>query len=144
MTGDADGLRRMLGNLIDNAVRYAGTRVTVGIARDGPRVRLTVTDDGPGIPPGDRQRAFGRFARLDDARSRDGDGQGGAGLGLAIVRATAHAHDGSAWLEDAQPGLRAVVLLPAAGPGAGARPLAPTAASAARPARALLAIHQGR
>ena len=121
VTGDADGLRRMLGNLIDNAVRYAGTRVTVGIARDGPRVRLTVTDDGPGIPPGDRQRAFGRFARLDDARSRDGDDQGGAGLGLAIVRATAHAHDGSAWLEDAQPGLRAVVLLPAADPGSAPR-----------------------
>jgi len=121
VTGDADGLRRMLCNLIDNAVRYAGTRVTVGIARDGPRVRLTVTDDGPGIPPGDRQRAFGRFARLDDARSRDGDDQGGAGLGLAIVRATAHAHDGSAWLEDAQPGLRAVVLLPAADPGSAPR-----------------------
>jgi signal transduction histidine kinase len=130
VTGDADGLRRMLGNLIDNAVRYAGTRVTVGIARDGPRVRLTVTDDGPGIPPGDRQRAFGRFARLDDARSRDGDDQGGAGLGLAIVRATAHAHDGSAWLEDAQPGLRAVVLLPAADPGS-----APRRAGAGLPSR---------
>jgi signal transduction histidine kinase len=121
VTGDADGLRRMLGNLIDNAVRYARTRVTVGITREGSSVRLTVTDDGPGIPPGDRQRAFGRFARLDDARSRDGDGQGGAGLGLAIVRATAQAHDGSAWLEDAQPGLRAVVLLPAADPGGAPR-----------------------
>ena len=121
VTGDADGLRRMLGNLIDNAVRYARTRVTVGITREGSSVRLTVTDDGPGIPPGDRQRAFGRFARLDDARSRDGDGQGGAGLGLAIVRATAQAHDGSAWLEDAQPGLRAVVLLPAADPGSAPR-----------------------
>jgi len=114
VTGDADGLRRMLGNLIENAVRYARTRVTVGVVRDGSRVRLTVTDDGPGIPPGDAQRAFGRFTRLDNARSRDGEGQGGAGLGLAIVRATAQAHDGSAWLEDAQPGLRAVVLLPAA------------------------------
>jgi signal transduction histidine kinase len=125
VTGDTDGLCRMLGNLIDNAVRYARTRVTVGVTRDGSSVRLTVTDDGPGIPPGDRQRAFGRFARLDDARSRDGDGQGGAGLGLAIVRATAQAHGGSAWLEDAHPGLRAVVLIPAACPGAGVRPLAP-------------------
>ena len=114
VTGDADGLHRMLGNLIENAVRYARTQVTVGVTRDGPHVRVTVTDDGPGIPPGDTQRAFGRFTRLDNARSRDGDGQGGAGLGLAIVRATAQAHDGSAWLEDAQPGLRAVVLLPAA------------------------------
>jgi len=113
VAGDADGLRRMLGNLIENAVRYARTRVTVSIARDGPNVRLTVTDDGPGIPARDAQRAFGRFTRLDNARSRDGDGQGGAGLGLAIVRATAQAHDGSAWLEDGQPGLAAVVLLPA-------------------------------
>jgi signal transduction histidine kinase len=114
VTGDADGLRRMLGNLIENAVRYAHSRVTVAIVRDGPRVRLTVADDGPGIPPGDTQRVFGRFTRLDNARNREGDGQGGAGLGLAIVRATAQAHQGSAWLEDAAPGLRAVVVLPAA------------------------------
>jgi signal transduction histidine kinase len=114
VAGDADGLRRMLGNLIENAVRYARTQVTVSIGRDGPNVRLTVTDDGPGIPAGDAQRAFGRFTRLDNARSREGDGQGGAGLGLAIVRATAQAHAGSAWLEEGKPGLRAVVLLPAA------------------------------
>jgi len=113
VTGDADGLRRMLGNLIENALRYARTEVTVGIVNDGQSVRLTVTDDGPGIPASDTQRAFGRFTRLDNARSRDGDGQDGAGLGLAIVRATAQAHDGTAWLEDAEPGLRAVVLLPA-------------------------------
>ncbi len=114
VAGDADGLRRMLGNLIENAIRYARTQVTVSIARDGRNVRLTVTDDGPGIPPGDAQRAFGRFTRLDNARSREGDGQGGAGLGLAIVRATAQSHAGSAWLEEGKPGLRAVVLLPAA------------------------------
>src|SRR6202043_3883718 len=89
------------------------TEVTVGIVNDGQSVRLTVTDDGPGIPASDTQRAFGRFTRLDNARSRDGDGQEAPGLGLAIVRATAQAHDGSAWLEDAEPGLRAVVLLPA-------------------------------
>jgi signal transduction histidine kinase len=114
VTGDPEGLRRMLGNLIENAIRYARSQVTVGVARDGQSVRLTVTDDGPGIPPCDAQRAFGRFTRLDNARSRDGDSQDGAGLGLAIVLATAQAHDGAAWLEDAEPGLRAVVLLPAA------------------------------
>ena len=77
---------------------------------------LTVTDDGPGIPPEDAERAFGRFARLDDARSRAGEaGVEGSGLGLAIVRSTAEAHGGSVSLSDAGPGLRAVVRLPLAG-----------------------------
>jgi signal transduction histidine kinase len=110
--GDADGLRRMLSNLIDNAVRYARSRVEVSVVAQGQAARICVSDDGPGIPPADRERAFGRFARLEAARSRDGDDAAGAGLGLAIVRATAQAHGGSAWLEDAAPGLRAVVLLP--------------------------------
>ncbi len=57
---------------------------------------------------------FDRFTRLDDARSREDAEDGGAGLGLAIVRATAAAHGGTAWLEDAAPGLRAMVRLPAA------------------------------
>ncbi len=112
VSGDPDGLRRMLGNLIDNAARYAGSRVGVSVVPDGASARLTVADDGPGIPPADRERAFGRFTRLDTDRSREAGGAGGAGLGLAIVRATAQAHGGSAWLEDAAPGLRAVVRLP--------------------------------
>jgi signal transduction histidine kinase len=112
VTGDADGLRRMVSNLIDNATRYAASRVEVAVSVAGPCARLTVTDDGPGLSPPDAERAFGRFTRLDNARSRDGEGEGGAGLGLAIVRATAQAHGGSAALEDAEPGLRAVVLLP--------------------------------
>jgi signal transduction histidine kinase len=114
VTGDPDELRRMLSNLIDNAVRYAQSRVAVSLAVDGTCVRLTVADDGPGIAPADWERAFGRFTRLDEDRSRDDDSAGGAGLGLAIVRAIAQAHGGSARLEDAGPGLRAVVLLPTA------------------------------
>ena len=60
-----------------------------------------MTDDGPGIPAEDTERAFGRFSRLDDARSRDGEEartELGSGLGLAIVRATAEAHGGSVTL----------------------------------------------
>jgi signal transduction histidine kinase len=114
VTGDPDGLRRMLSNLIDNATRYARSQVAVSVGTSGKNTRISVTDDGPGIPDADRERAFGRFTRLEAARSRDDDDEGGAGLGLAIVRATAQAHGGSAWLEDAGPGLRAVVLLPAA------------------------------
>lgn len=115
VAGDTDGLRRLIDNLIENAVRYAKSRVDVAVMLDGDAARLTVTDDGPGIPSdADGERAFGRFVRLDDARSRDDNGTSGAGLGLAIVRATANAHGGSAWLEDASPGLRAVVCLPLA------------------------------
>jgi signal transduction histidine kinase len=114
VTGDRGRLDRLLVNLVDNAVRYAKSAVTIAVRRDGGWAELSVTDDGPGIPAADLKRAFGRFARLDDARSREGDEAGGAGLGLAIVRATAQACGGSAHLEAVMPppGLRAVVRLP--------------------------------
>ena len=99
VAGDRDAIDRLLVNLIDNAVRYAKSQVTVAVRREDAEVTLTVTDDGPGIPDADLERAFDRFARLDDARSRDGDEGGGAGLGLAIVRATAQAYGGTAHLE---------------------------------------------
>ena len=129
VSGDPDALSRLVVNLLDNAVRHAATQVSVSVRACGGVARLEVTDDGPGIPAADRERAFGRFSRLDDARSREGgDGAGlnGAGrtglawtglagrggLGLAIVRATAEAHGGSVTLGDAGPGLRATVQLP--------------------------------
>ena len=113
VAGDADALSRLLVNLLDNAVRHAASRVCVSVRDEGGWAVLTVTDDGPGIPAEDSERAFGRFARLDNARSRAG-GTEGSGLGLAIVRSTAEAHGGSASLGDARPGLRAVVRLPLA------------------------------
>jgi len=116
VVGDLEGIRRLLRNLIENSLRYAKSGVDVTAQRDGEDVVLTVADDGPGIPAKDRERAFGRFVRLDVARSRDEHEAGGSGLGLAIVRATALAHSGSARLEDAGPGLRAVIRLPAALP----------------------------
>ncbi|NUW34158.1 HAMP domain-containing protein [Nonomuraea sp. SMC257] len=106
--GDALDLSRVLTNLVDNAVRHTSSKVEVALTRDGV---LTVTDDGPGIPEADRERVFNRFTRLDSGRSRD---EGGAGLGLAIVRETVRAHGGTVHLEDAGPGLRAVVRLPPA------------------------------
>jgi signal transduction histidine kinase len=113
VTGDVEGLRRLLRNLIENALRYAKSGVEVTARREAGEAVLTVSDDGPGIPSADRERAFDRFVRLDDARSRDETETGGAGLGLAIVRAIARTHGGSAHLESATPGLRAVVRLPA-------------------------------
>jgi signal transduction histidine kinase len=120
VAGDQDALARLLVNLLDNAVRHAASRVCVSVREDAGWAVLTVTDDGPGIRPEDAERAFRRFARLDDARARTGDaraeeegaGEEGAGLGLAIVRSTAEAHGGSVSLGDAGPGLRAVVRLP--------------------------------
>jgi len=110
VAGDPDALRRLLVNLLDNAVRHAASQVCVSVRSEAGWAVLTVTDDGPGIQAADRERVFGRFTRLDNARDRTGEE--GAGLGLAIVRSTAEAHGGSASLGDAGPGLRAVVRLP--------------------------------
>jgi signal transduction histidine kinase len=93
--GESRMLERAVRNLIDNAVRHARSRVQVGLeVRDwGSTAVLMVDDDGPGIPAGDRERIFQRFARLDEGRARDA---GGSGLGLAVVRAVAERHGGTA------------------------------------------------
>lgn len=116
VVGDPEELRRVLVNLVDNAVRHARSRVLLGGEPDGPAYhRVTVTDDGPGIPVADRERVFGRFTRLDAARDRDA---GGAGLGLAIVRELVRRAGGRVELTDADPppGLRVRVTLPALPP----------------------------
>lgn len=105
--GDQDALRRLLANLVDNAVRHASSKVTVTALADPPG--YSVSDDGPGIPAADRERMFDRFARRDDARARDA---GGSGLGLPIARELARAHNGTLVLADAAPGLSAVLRLP--------------------------------
>ena len=96
--GDPTGLRRVLGNLADNAARHARSRVAFSLAERDTTVELTIDDDGPGIPPADRQRVFDRFVRLDAARDRDA---GGSGLGMAIVAELVAAHGGSVAIEDA-------------------------------------------
>ena len=105
-------LRRVLANLVDNALRHAGSEVVLAARADVGAAVLTVIDDGPGIPQDERERVFERFARLDDARDRDA---GGTGLGLAIVREMLHRSEGSISLQDnpSGPGLAAVVRLPA-------------------------------
>ncbi|MFJ8442434.1 sensor histidine kinase [Kitasatospora griseola] len=110
--GNRTWLTRLLTNLVDNAQRYAATRVEVRLAVRGPDVVLEVRDDGPGIPEADRERVFERFTRLDDARSRE---LGGAGLGLAIARDLAGHHGGTLAAEPARTGARLVARLPRAG-----------------------------
>lgn len=88
VTGSRPQLARVVGNLLDNAQRHAGSAVRVSL-RDGV---LEVADDGAGVPEAERDRVFERFVRLDDARSRD---DGGAGLGLAIARDVVERHGGT-------------------------------------------------
>jgi signal transduction histidine kinase len=130
VSGDRDRLRRIVVNLVDNAVRYAHTHVAIGLApttgsadhdgrgRDAPAraVLLTVTDDGPGLPEAERERVFDRFYRAEFSRSRE---SGGTGLGLPIVRNLVRAHQGTVELRarpDGAEGLQAVVILPLAHP----------------------------
>ena len=112
-SGLYDELYRALANLVDNAVRHAASAVDVAVDVIGDATRLTVTDDGTGIPEADRERVFDRFTRLDDARDRD---SGGTGLGLAIARELLRRNGARVSLEDADPGVRAVVTLPAVRP----------------------------
>jgi signal transduction histidine kinase len=92
VSGDRPQLERLVGNLLDNAVRHARNRIVVALARaPGGGAALSVADDGPGIPADERERVFERFTRLDDARTV---GAGGAGLGLAIARDIAERHGG--------------------------------------------------
>jgi len=109
--GDKNLLTSALANLIDNALKYAGSGSTVQVRAIEERdtVALLVQDDGPGIPPTERARVVDRFYRLDQSRSLPGNG-----LGLSIVTAIASLHWGKLDLADASPGLIARVVLPRA------------------------------
>ena len=106
---DGSAIARALSNLIDNGLRYAGT-VEVSLEKANGDLRLIVADRGPGLSEADKATARSAFGRLDPSRNRT---SGGHGLGLAIVEAIARAHGGKLLLEDNEPGLRAVIALPA-------------------------------
>jgi signal transduction histidine kinase len=108
--GDRDLLQQAVANLLDNAIKFSpdGGRITLSAEAVSRQVRVSVTDAGPGIPEADRPRATERFFRGETARSTPG-----SGLGLALVQAVALLHEGSLLLEDAHPGLRASISLPA-------------------------------
>lgn len=112
LAADAQALRTLLNNLVDNAVRYtpAGGRVDVSVRREAGQAVLQVGDTGPGIPPEERERVFDRFYR------REGSAPGGSGLGLAIVKRIVEHHGGTIELDDNGPsgGLRITVRLPLA------------------------------
>jgi len=107
---DPTHIARIIANLMDNALRYARSTVTVAVERVGAWALLSVEDDGPGLDEPDRERVFERFVRLDHHRDR---ASGGSGLGLAIVRELVEAAGGSVAFEGPSPTSRVVVRLPA-------------------------------
>ena len=110
IVGDRQLLGQLLVNLIENAVRHTpvGSHIAVGVDSVETGASLSVADDGPGIAADLRDTALRRFGRLDASRH-----EAGHGLGLPLVAAIVRLHRGAITLEDAAPGLRVVVDLPA-------------------------------
>jgi signal transduction histidine kinase len=107
--GDPIGLRRLVTNLLDNAVKFGGSAKARVYAHGGSAI-VEVDDEGPGVAESERERVFEPFYRGEPSRSRE---TGGAGLGLAVVRSIARGHGGDAVLENrAEGGLRARATLP--------------------------------
>ena len=101
--------RRAVRNLIENAIKYAGS-AEVAIAPGAGQVRVSVADRGPGIPPDRLDRVFDPFTRLEESRNRD---TGGIGLGLALARAIVRDAGGEITLQNRDGGgLVATIMLP--------------------------------
>jgi heavy metal sensor kinase len=98
LRGDHERLRRLLLNLVDNAIKYtpSGGQVTVSVDREDDTACIRVSDTGIGLPEEDRERIFHRFYRGTEARSLV---EAGAGLGLCIARSIAEAHGGRVRVE---------------------------------------------
>ena len=108
--GDPVALKRLVANLVENALKY-GVRARGRVyAEDGMAI-IEIDDDGPGVPQGELERVFEPFYRGEPSRNRE---TGGNGLGLAVVRSLARAHGGDVMLVNRPGGgLRASVRLPA-------------------------------
>jgi PAS domain S-box-containing protein len=110
---DVDMIRRVLINLLENAVKYtpAGSTISIGAQQQDEMVMFWVQDNGPGIPSEDHERVFDKFTRLNPD-----NGPKGLGLGLAFCRLAVEKHDGQIWVESPEDGgARFKFTLPAAG-----------------------------
>jgi signal transduction histidine kinase len=98
VAADPDKVRQVLGNLVENAVKYSpdGGEVAVSVAATDDRIRFTIRDQGLGVPQEERRRIFEKFYRLDPQLSR---GVGGTGLGLYISRELVERMDGRIWVD---------------------------------------------
>ncbi len=121
--GNRELISQALANLVENAIKYGkpvpdaqplgaaavtSREILIESRRDGDQVLLSVTDHGPGIPEADRGHAVERFVRLEASRTLPG-----SGLGLSLASAVATLHGGELRLDDARPGLRATLAIPA-------------------------------
>jgi len=104
VTGQSLGLKRLFGNLIDNALKHGGD-ARIALQRGDGFVVIDVQDDGPGIPVEQRESVFEPFVRLNE-------GAGGAGLGLAAARSIARAHGGDVVIAESEKGALLCVTLP--------------------------------
>ncbi len=110
LLGDRELVQQAVANLLDNALKFSATGTTIHFTarmEDGV-IEICVADRGPGISDEDRNRATERFFRAESARSTSG-----SGLGLALVSAVAQLHNGTLHLANNNPGLRAIITLPA-------------------------------
>jgi hypothetical protein len=129
ISGDAILLAQALGNLIDNALKYApenGAIVVAALKNGEAGAEISVSDNGPGIVDGEKTKVVQRFYRGDASR-----GTPGVGLGLSLVQAVAKLHGSSLLLSDQNPGLRAAVTLPLETAGTAA--IAPSSPAPASP-----------
>ena len=102
MEADPEFLRRLLLNLVDNALKYSpwGSHTQIEARAEEKSVRLEVRDQGQGIPLHLREQVFGKFVRLE---GKGHDARSGSGLGLAFCQLVAEAHQGRIWVEDNVP-----------------------------------------
>ncbi len=109
LDADPELLRRVLENLLDNAIRHApeGTEVRIGVRRAGGGTELRVRDHGRGVPADQRERIFEPFARAAGPSAA-----GNRGLGLAFCKLAVELHGGRIWVEDAGPGAAFCAWIP--------------------------------
>ena len=110
LVGDRDLLLEAVGNLVDNAVKFAPpeTEIVLSLVRDGETTRIRVADRGPGIPAGERERVVQRFYQSQRSRTVPG-----SGLGLSLVAAIARLHGVQLQIGDAEPGCQVDLICPA-------------------------------
>jgi two-component system, OmpR family, sensor histidine kinase BaeS len=97
---DPDRVRQVLTNLLENALKYASSEVTLNLSANATQAKVTVSDDGDGLPTSDLERVFDRFYRADESRNRS---SGGSGLGLSIVKAIVELHGGAVSARNLEP-----------------------------------------
>ncbi|HLK51010.1 MAG TPA: HAMP domain-containing sensor histidine kinase [Bryobacteraceae bacterium] len=112
LRADRELLRRAIENIVQNAIRHAPQGSSVDVTLNGSlsHASVSIRDYGPGVPPDALAAIFKPFFRLDHSRD---NASGGVGLGLAIAQRAVQVHNGQVWAENADPGLRVCVSLPA-------------------------------